>query len=120
MAITLIGCALKPREAREENLAGVDSIGWGWAEIKKATTPKMSKEEGELKVHKIARELGIQFAANKVLTSAEFEKLTTAAEKEFGGADRAKNYIFNALSRYGMGFSLAGGGIYQPPRSRIT
>lgn len=99
---------------------GVDSIGWGWTEIKKAATPKTTKEEGELKVYKVARDLGIQFASNKILTASEFQKLTAGADKELGGAETAKNYILNALARYGMGFSLPDGRIYQPPLSRIA
>jgi hypothetical protein len=95
----------KSPDEREEDLSGVGS----WLDIKK---PTMSATDREMKVHALARGLGIQFSAGKMLSPKEFEKLTTQAGKELGDQELGKRSVLHALSRYGMGWSMSDGKTY--------
>jgi hypothetical protein len=105
MPIELMGLDSALREEREEDLRGVGS----WLDIKK---PTMSATDREMKIHSVARELGIQLSAGKVLSTQEFEKLVTKAGKELGGQESGKTTVLVALSRYGMGYATPDGKTY--------
>jgi hypothetical protein len=105
MTFEIVGLDFISREKHEEDLRGVGS----WLDIKK---PTMSATDREMKIHSVARELGIQLSAGKVLSTQEFEKLVTKAGKELGGQESGKSTVLVALSRYGMGYATPDGKTY--------
>lgn len=101
MSITLIGCNLKSRESREENLHGVGA----WLSFQ----GKLSPVQGEMKAAESSRELGLKIASGKVLPPEDYRRLVELTAKKVGSEDSAKHYVMSLLGRYGMGFVTSRG-----------